>query len=365
MKKLLCVLMALSAVQFSLSAQNRVTGEVKITQNRFELSDGRVYIDMDIDITGVNVYRNEAIGILPVIRTDAREMELPEVLINGKNKSKQFRRTEAMAPEMLTGENFHTVVNLDRDYNGKINYQTVVPYESWMETSTLSLQEDLFGCAGDVQFLEIRMMNALKLPEPEPVPPPVIVNVEERDEKVYQLEADAYLEFVVAKYDIRRDLGRNAYEIDKVQKLIDSVRNDEYYEIKAIHVTGYASPEGGYDYNMNLSKNRANSFREYLQQRNPNIPANAWHVDWKGEDWEGLVNMVKNSDMQYRDEVLQIIESTSDMAQRDTKIKNLRGGAPYNYMLQNYYPRLRRVNVRIDYQFKKVTVETKQVIQQP
>lgn len=60
------------------------------------------------------------------------------------------------------------------------------------------------------------------------------------------------------------------------------------------------------------------------------------------EDWEGLRRLVAASDMEYRQEVLEIIDAyTIEQQERKAKLKQLADGKPYAYMLENFYPSLR------------------------
>ena len=84
--------------------------------------------------------------------------------------------------------------------------------------------------------------------------------------------------------------------------------------------------------------------------------------------------LVENSDMEYRDEVLQVLQqpqkgtTLSDKSgirndSRKSPIMNLRNGQPYRYMLREFYPSLRKVVCKIEYTVKSFELsEAKNVL---
>jgi hypothetical protein len=73
-----------------------------------------------------------------------------------------------------------------------------------------------------------------------------------------------------------------------------------------IEITGYASPEGPLELNKCLSEDRARALQEYLQNH-LDFPRSYYNVSSGGENWRGLEDMIRESDMKYRQETLDII----------------------------------------------------------
>ena len=67
-----------------LKAQEVYLGEVKIIQNRFEQQGDSVYIEMNVNLNGLPVHKNQAFILTPVVETEKESEELPSVVINGK-----------------------------------------------------------------------------------------------------------------------------------------------------------------------------------------------------------------------------------------------------------------------------------------
>lgn len=67
--------------------------------------------------------------------------------------------------------------------------------------------------------------------------------------------------------------------------------------------------------------------------------------------------------MDYKEEVLAIIDNYPLETERKAKLKQLRGGMPYQYLLRNVYPRLRVAVCKVNFNVKNFDVEeAKEVI---
>lgn len=61
--------------------------------------------------------------------------------------------------------------------------------------------------------------------------------------------------------------------------------------------------------------------------------------------------------MEYKNEILDILEYTSSSEDRKVKLKQLAGGIPYRTMLRTIYPSLRVAICKVDYNVKNFDVE--------
>lgn len=71
-----------------LKAQEVYLGEVKIIQNRFEQRGDSVYIEMNMNLNGLPVHKNQSFILTPVVETEKASEELPSIVINGKDGKK-------------------------------------------------------------------------------------------------------------------------------------------------------------------------------------------------------------------------------------------------------------------------------------
>lgn len=119
--------------------------------------------------------------------------------------------------------------------------------------------------------------------------------------------------------------------------------------LESVVIRSWASPEGVNRLNEVLSERRADSLKSYLV-RHAGIPDSLICIHGEGIAWDMLRQMVAVSDILYKEEVLHILDHTPvwvfDKAGRvvdgrKKQLMDLRGGMPYTYMLENFFPELR------------------------
>ena len=75
------------------------------------------------------------------------------------------------------------------------------------------------------------------------------------------------------------------------------------------------------------------------------------------EDWEGLVNFLRNNNtLEGREEILNIIATVGDLDKREARIRE-EFSSQYRFMLDNWYPFLRHSDYTVGYIVRPFTVE--------
>ena len=119
--------------------------------------------------------------------------------------------------------------------------------------------------------------------------------------------------------------------------------------LEQIVIRSWASPEGQHPMNIRLSELRADSLKAYIS-REAGIPSDKIVTRAEGIAWDALRGMVAESDMDFRDEVLSIIDGTPEFVYdengrivdgRRKQLMDLKGGVPYHHMYENFFPNLR------------------------
>ena len=132
--------------------------------------------------------------------------------------------------------------------------------------------------------------------------------------------------------------------------------------VKRLDIIGYASPEGTLAANKRLSEGRAMALRNYLAARY-DFPRNQYYIIFGGENWDGLVEALDTFEMDYKEEVLDIITNVPIEKGRETKLMQLRGGVPYRLMLKELFPSLRVAICKVSYDVRNFNLEeAKEVI---
>lgn len=124
--------------------------------------------------------------------------------------------------------------------------------------------------------------------------------------------------------------------------------------LDSLVVCAYASPDGANAANVRLSSLRCDAIVNYLTS-NADIPPGLIHSHPGGVAWSLLRNIVAaDPDVPCREQILDIIDNTPVFVYgkdgriidgRKKRLMDLRGGRPYNWMLQHVFPRLRNAVV--------------------
>ena len=139
--------------------------------------------------------------------------------------------------------------------------------------------------------------------------------------------------------------NRNSTELLK-QHLQDASRIDSII----IHV--YSSPDGVYEYNARLARQRAAAAETLIRQLTGSAQTNAQgstsiRTVIVAENWSGLQRLVQERYTRHdRSKVLDILEAENiSEATRKWRLQQLDNGYTWNYMLRHYMPELRNATV--------------------
>ncbi len=147
------------------------------------------------------------------------------------------------------------------------------------------------------------------------------------------------------------DLGYcdNNKRLQELSQAIAAIHSDSTLRVEHVHVRGAASPDGFNNRNQALSEKRARNIADYLVQHT-SLPENLFSVEAVGVDWAALEAMVDTSSMPYREEVLEVLRTVPEWIFEGSRIVDgrkrrlgmLRGGRPYQYMSDHFFPAMRR-----------------------
>lgn len=327
--------------------------------------DGReVSLSMGIVLDSIRIKTQHTVRLTPVyISGDgSRECEFESVIIDGNTRSKVFMRKERFEGRDSLRSQAQAIIRRNNGNVQEYTYLSSIPYSRWMLGGRIEIREEISGCAECNEGSSCRpLMDGLHEFIPEyaldtiaPAPEPVKHREESRS---------ARLAFRHDRYDILPSLQNNKAELDSVRNSINLVRGRGYITITGIYVTGYASPEGRYEYNMRLSRNRAESFARYISERE-DIDRSLMHTGWGGEDWEQLSELVAASGLPQKDSILSIISQyTEDRNLCEEKMRQLLTKDEYKWMVENLYPVLRHCLYRITYDVRNFNLEeSRQII---
>lgn len=346
------------AVGTSVSAQH--CSQVKLAGNRIKVSDvvttnknDFMTVAMKLNLDSLKLPTNSQLIYTPMVTTkDSDLLKLPEIVING-------RRQQIMYERGVGKKKFSDKALVVRRNNGKaqtVDYQAVVPIDSKkFKFFDFNMHEDLCGCGdlkdgNDIAIEKRSKPNAIYIcPEVEAV-------------KIRHLDKRAYIDFPVDKIELHADYRRNPAQLDSIISTINALKNDKNLEVSNINIHGYASPESPYSHNDYLAKNRAKTLTEYVR-RMVNLPDSLFSVSSTPEDWDGLRDYIKDSNLEHKNEILAIANDEKlNPDVREAKIKK-QYPDEYRFMLNTWYPALRHSDYHITYKVKPFDVaEAKEIL---
>ena len=350
-------------------AQDRsYEGTITIVPVRLEQLGETVHIDFDILMKDVKVKPAHGIDLIPQLVSPTTTYELPRVSIKGKNEYLVYERRLAVMSAKAK-KNYKAPYLIEKNQkkkSGVIRCRYTLPYEPWMADAGLNVQRDECGC-GESALMNVEhtfdKVTLERMLVPYVVTPhlsyvePKVEEIKSRD-----IQAECFLDFEVNKVDIRPEYMNNPQELAKIRAMIDDLKSDANINVKRLDIIGYASPEGTLAANKRLSEGRAMALRNYLAARY-DFPRNQYYIMFGGENWDGLVKALDTFEMDYKEEVLDIITNVPIEKGRETKLMQLRGGVPYRFMLKHIFPSLRVAICKVSYDIKNFNLdEAKEVI---
>ena len=360
---LVCMLVVCSLNINTAMAQSRsYEGGITVNPVRLEQKGDFIHVDIDFVLNNVKVKSARGMDLIPRLVTSGRTLNLPKVSIKGRDEHLAYERGLALmsAKEKRSYEKPYIVEKAGKLRNDTIRYQYLVPFESWMKDARLDVQRDECGC-GESTLMNVEYafdkVTLERMLVPYVVTPylsyvePMVEEIKSRD-----VQAECFLDFVVNRVDIRPEYMNNPQELAKLRAMIDELKADADIQVKSLDIIGYASPEGTLAANKRLSEGRAMALRDYLAYRY-DFPRNQYYIVFGGENWDGLEKALETIELEYKDEVLDIIRNIPIEKGRETKLMQLHGGTPYRYLLKYIFPSLRVAICKVNYEVRDFSVE--------
>ena len=187
---------------------------------------------------------------------------------------------------------------------------------------------------------------------------------EELAPKVVSQHLSVYVDYPAGGVSLNPKYGNNRAELAKLEEHLKPLLQSGNGGVTKIRITGYASPDGSTKENERLAGNRSIQFKSYLQKQY-NLPDNGLvTVDWVGEDWDGLKELIVKSDKKYSARVLAIFQLTDDPDSRRKQIRAMDNGAVYKDIEKSFFGRLRRMELTVETESQILSIDNSFLIEQ-
>jgi outer membrane protein OmpA-like peptidoglycan-associated protein len=352
------------------AAQNVVTpvyeGQITVKIVRLRQVRDSVQALLDFDFSNLEVPSQRTLTLTPVIiGAQGKNYRMKDIVINGKQQQKSFVRKVALNGWTKQMRDAHYAVFTLDDTNRNFHYRQQIGFEGWMRDARMEIISDLCDCGGEArQYASEKIANRIILEGAEAyrlLPNVAYIRPPVEAVKARSQSNNVFLDFPSGQTDINPSYGNNPRELGKIENIIKDIQKDKNVQVRAVTITGYASPEGDVNLNNNLARGRAQALRNLLASRS-GINPSLYRLGAGGEDWEGLIKALQKSRIEPKQQITSIIRYFNP-TERKARLKALNGGQVWQRMMVELFPSLRRVESKIDYTVKSFNVdEAKEVI---
>ncbi len=162
---------------------------------------------------------------------------------------------------------------------------------------------------------------------------------------IIKSQYEIQLNFRWDRYEIDRNYMENATRFAQLDSLINEVGAEM---IDSIKVHGQSSPEGAYQHNRDLSKNRRQAMVSYISKTYPELD-NKIILGSEGDEWSMLRDLVASDKLMKQSTIDQVLSVIDSNVHSITKQKSLEQMPIYKYLYRTYYPMLRQSLVCVVY----------------
>ena len=309
---------------------------------------------------------NAKLVVTPILEGDSTQQFLTPITLIGRNMRISMQRKGVDFP-------VDTIVKASKTRD----YATVIPFEEWMVKTNLKLTSEITVCNKtttetvhillDTKTAPSRSSPKRKSDSAKILKQHKIAQFKEFEKKILEFpfvySMKDYKQFTrnpkslksnranrsgksnnsklycrLGESEIDINYNTNQAALAAIKEAVQIIGAHESISYCKIAVYGTASPEGSEDYNLKLAQDRADWMVNYIG--NFIDPSYVETINL-GENWGDLRDLIEQSGMPYRQEVLDIIDNYSVAEGRKQKLMDLHLGIPYEYISEQFYPQLR------------------------
>ena len=311
-----------------------------------ERAEDSVRIQADVALSGNAKVATDCILSLTLRIVGQRDsVELPTVYVLGRLPYYRYARGRNLVT--TTGD----VIIRDKTMlrHTPYHYTRCVAYQPWMERAVVKVVTTERVCCTSHDRDVVH--------EFEGVGPNMVLKSNETTVDTIRgaISGTAYIIFPLDTITIHPEYLQNREQLGKILASLDSVRRDTTATLKQLTIKGYASPEGKYDHNDYLARERTASLKEFIT-KNFDVPRELIKTDYEAEDWAGLRNLLMQPnaarELPHRKELLEFVDSDLDPDEKELLMRT-RYPEDFQVLLDHYLPYLRHSDYTIDYTWKK------------
>ncbi|MEZ5082488.1 MAG: hypothetical protein R2750_03420 [Bacteroidales bacterium] len=306
-------------------------------------------IPIEIKGSFPDAYNKRAVvDFTPVLKYGDQSKQLETMYFQGEEVAEEFMKPGAViVPEA----------------GGTFTYKTYVKYEPGMEVCELyvepmsSVKGRTPSTMGDRKIADGLIMTSKRLENSEEL----TLGAHGFQRNIIVTEMGT-IYYVVNRHNLNFNYDLNKSDEAKTALLDMKEFIQKGWEIKSIDIAAWASPEGEESFNQGLSQRRAESSQQYTQDvydkyikrvaKELGVSVDEVKQELKfnasanGEDWNGFMQSLQNSDIKDKNIIANVVNSQSDLAKREQEIRNMT--VIYKEIEDDILPPLRRATISVN-----------------
>lgn len=370
--------------------------ELRVTEIQLSHKMHQVEVSFTLDVGKKATHSHYNLVIYPVLMSESeptQKLELAPMVVQGRRANSSEIRSELAQKYPTLAQRPYYTAN-----GGRVEYRSTLPYAEWMVGSRLLLRGVSIGCCSSEEVQIGTIAENLLYTEPvteiEVIEVPVVTLVEPTGDQLarefpflasidawnrspqksptdgldYRMplrsvtgsvaptggeneygssrEGSLSIYFRKASREIDRNFSENNTALVELISVIRMIESSANSQISRVVIVGFASPEGSLEANNRLAWDRAVAVKSFLTH-NSTLRNNRIDLYNGSIDWEGLREMVSESDLYDKFRIMEIIDRTlphdPDQNLRCmNELMRLDGGKAYRYLYEHYFPKLRQ-----------------------
>ena len=161
-------------------------------------------------------------------------------------------------------------------------------------------------------------------------------------QRIINDKVDADIMFLINKANIRSSELERDGGVKELNETVKNASADSSKQIESLHISSFASPDGGVKLNTKLSENREKSTLDYVEKNLKKEEISNYGEltsEFTPQDWEGFQKLVSQSNIQDKDLILSVLSMYKDPEQREKEIRNL--SSVFDQLAEEILPQLR------------------------
>ncbi|MGE4568597.1 MAG: tetratricopeptide repeat protein [Bacteroidales bacterium] len=300
--------------------------------NPLEVHGGVVAVDVAVNYPKRYFAKKVTLDATPVLKYSAGSKDLQKFAAQGQK---------------VRGNNKVIV----KKTGGTVNYSDKFAYTPDMQASELFAQIVGSKKKKSLEFPQVKLADGIIATSQllSVAPKPVI------GKDTYKRITEDAIEGQIMYQINRAEVRKSELQGESIQKLKEEMaaaKANERVEIKGAQVLAYASPDGAFDFNANLSDKRKGTAQSvFVKELSAAKIAENSGDDFlqllnTPEDWEGFKTLMEQSSIKDKELILRVLSMYSDPEVREREIKNL--SAAFTEIKDQILPQLRRSRLRLN-----------------